>query len=461
MRNDAGMRCDVAREALSARLDGERPHVLAQQVDAHLESCGGCRAWLIGAAVQTRRLASFEPGQGPDLVEKIMASIGEQARGYDRWKRRLRSHYRRWGLIGVGMFQVAIAAAQIAGIDFGMVSSHMHGAMSGEHLMHESTAWLLALGLAMIAAGVWPVAAIGVAAITGVYSVALLGYVIVDAFAGEVTATRIASHMPLLLGVVFALLVARERTATRGSRTSDASDAGLEYRAGPPESRAGRRRGHLWPIDRSAPVAGSTTTGRRLAGSAQLRWLLMTASSDDEAVTELALAAARGNQRALEAFIKATQQDVWRFVTYLSDAGNADDLTQETFLRAIGAIERFSGRSTGRTWLLAIARRVVADHIRHARSRPRTASSTYPDHLVRGNRHSRGFEDLVEVTTMIAGLTTEQREALLLTQLLGLPYADAAAVCGCPVGTIRSRVARARDALLADTESDARDDLTG
>lgn len=90
-----------------------------------------------------------------------MASIGEQARGYDRWKRRLRSHYRRWGLIGVGMFQVAIAAAQIAGIDFGMVSSHMHGAMSGEHLMHESTAWLLALGLAMIAAGVWPVAAIG------------------------------------------------------------------------------------------------------------------------------------------------------------------------------------------------------------------------------------------------------------------------------------------------------------
>ena len=59
---------------------------------------------------------------------------------------------------------------------------------------------------------------------------------------------------------------------------------------------------------------------------------------------------------------------------------------------------------------------------------------------------------------MIAGLATEQREALLLTQLLGLPYADAAAVCGCPIGTIRSRVARARDALLADVEGD---DLTG
>ncbi|MFZ1174817.1 MAG: RNA polymerase sigma factor SigC, partial [Mycobacterium sp.] len=183
----------------------------------------------------------------------------------------------------------------------------------------------------------------------------------------------------------------------------------------------------------------------------------MTASNDDEAVTELALAAARGNERALEAFIKATQQDVWRFVTYLSDAGNADDLTQETFLRAIGAIERFSGRSSARTWLLAIARRVVADHIRYAQSRPRAAVGTDPEHVLRGDRHTRGFEDLVEVTTMIAGLTSEQREALLLTQLLGLPYADAAAVCGCPVGTIRSRVARARDAILADAE---RTDLT-
>ncbi|WP_244603935.1 RNA polymerase sigma factor SigC [Mycobacterium attenuatum] len=184
----------------------------------------------------------------------------------------------------------------------------------------------------------------------------------------------------------------------------------------------------------------------------------MTAATDDEAVTELALAAATGNARALEAFIKATQQDVWRFVTYLSDAGSADDLTQETFLRAIGSIHRFSGRSSARTWLLSIARRVVADHIRYLRSRPRSAPGADPERLLDGHVHARGFEELVEVTTMIAQLTADQREALLLTQLLGLSYADAAAVCGCPVGTIRSRVARARDALLADTE---RDELTG
>ena len=454
MRNDAGMRCDVAREALSARLDGERPQVLAQQVDAHLESCGRCRAWLIGAAVQTRRLASIEPGQGPDLADKIMASLTKGSTApYHRWMRALRSRYRRWGLIAVGVFLVAIAAAQISGIDFGMVS-HTHGAMSGEHLLHESTAWLLALGLAMIAAGIWPVAAIGVAAIVGAYSLALVGYEVVDAFEGEETAARIASHVPLLVGFVFALLVARERIGARRPRASDATDE----RADIPAQPTGRRRGHLWPINRSHSIAAATTTGRRLPGPAQLSSMAMTASSDDEAVTALALAAACGNERALEAFIKATQQDVWRFVTYLSDAGTADDLTQETYLRAIGAIERFSGRSTARTWLLAIARRVVADHIRQAQARPRTAPGADPEHVLNGDRHARGFEDLVEVTTMIAGLATEQREALLLTQLLGLPYADAAEVCGCPVGTIRSRVARARDALLADVE---RDDLTG
>ncbi|OBG30623.1 RNA polymerase subunit sigma-70 [Mycobacterium sp. E3198] len=451
------MRCDVAREALSARLDGERPQVLAQQVDAHLESCRGCRTWLIGAAVQSRRLSAIEPGEGPDLVDKIMASLDRQSPAYHRTMGWLRSRYRRWGLIGVGLFQVAIAAAQISGVDFGMVSSHMHGAMSGEHLMHESTAWLLALGLAMIAAGVWPATAIGVAAITGVYCVALLSYVVVDAFAGEVTATRIASHMPLLLGLAFALLVSREHVRTRRPR---AFGDDRDYPDLPSEAPGGRRHRHLWPINRTVPypTAVSTTTGRRLTTPAQRRWLAMTASSDDEAVTDLALAAARGNARALEAFIKATQQDVWRFVAYLSDAGTADDLTQETFLRAIGAIERFSGRSSARTWLLAIARRVVADHIRHVQSRPRTAAGADPDHFLSGDRHARGFEDLVEVTALIANLTTEQREALLLTQLLGLPYADAAAVCGCPVGTIRSRVARARDALLADME---REDLTG
>jgi RNA polymerase sigma-70 factor, ECF subfamily len=465
MRDDAGMRCEVAREALSARMDGEQPLVLAQQVDAHLESCRRCRTWLIGAAAQTRRITWADAGRGPDLTDQIMAA----ARPSRRWLPGPGSRFWRGGLIGIGVFQVLIAAAQIIGIDFGIMSAHAHGGMggmngmdgmggmhheaheaqAGAHLLHESTAWLLALGLAMIAAGIWTGAAVGVAAIAGAYSLALVYFVSIDAWHGQVTAARIASHIPVLAGMLFALLVARDRSGARRSRSTDAEAVAP---AEPAATSRRRRRGHLRPINRS-------TTPGRISAEPRLRLNPMTAASDDEAVTGLALAAADGDAQALEAFIRATQQDVWRFVTYLSDAASADDLTQETFLRAIGAIQRFSGRSSARTWLLSIARRVVADHIRHIQARPRTAHAADAEYLLGGDRHARGFEDLVEVTAMIADLTTEQREALLLTQLLGLSYADAAAVCGCPVGTIRSRVARARDALLA-ADAD-RDGLTG
>ncbi len=180
---------------------------------------------------------------------------------------------------------------------------------------------------------------------------------------------------------------------------------------------------------------------------------------DDDAVTALALAAGSGDRRAFEGFIKATQTDVWRFVAYLCEADVADDLTQETFLRAVGALPRFSGRSSARTWLLAIGRRVVADHIRYQQSRPRIARVADPDpHRIRA-RSACGFEDVVEVAILISDLALDQREALLLTQVFGFTYAEAASVCGCPVGTIRSRVARARSELLAAVAD--RDDLTG
>ncbi|HKN55689.1 MAG TPA: sigma factor-like helix-turn-helix DNA-binding protein, partial [Amycolatopsis sp.] len=64
-----------------------------------------------------------------------------------------------------------------------------------------------------------------------------------------------------------------------------------------------------------------------------------------------------------------------------------------------------------------------------------------------------GFEDMVELRLLLDGLDPERREVLVLTQVLGLSYAEAADVCGCPVGTVRSRVARAREDLLdADRE---------
>lgn len=466
MGDDIRMRCEIVRETLSALLDGEQQPVPAQHIDAHLASCRYCRRWLVDAAAQVRRLeragGASESGAGPDLAGQILAAAGVTAiTRRDRWLWRLRIGYRRAALIGVGVFQVVVALAQIAGVDFGMVAAHGHGAATGAHLLHESTAWLLALGAAMIAAGIWPAIAAGVAAIAGVFAIALLGYVGVDAYSGQVTTARVASHLPVLIGLVFALLVARDRagsTRARGGQTR------TDTRRPPAGTAGDRRRTHLRPVDRSVVAGGfgeATTARRTAARPTGLRWMIMAGAqtgSDDQAVTALAVAAARGNPAALEAFIKATQRDVWRFVAYLCDGASADDLTQETFLRAIGAIPRFSARSSARTWLLAIARRVVADHIRYLQSRPRTAPGADPEQLLHRERPARGFEDLVEVTAMITALNADQREALLLTQLLGLSYREAAAVCDCPVGTIRSRVARARDALLADTEGD---ELTG
>lgn len=182
--------------------------------------------------------------------------------------------------------------------------------------------------------------------------------------------------------------------------------------------------------------------------------------TDDERVTGLALSAAGGDRRALEDWVRATQADVWRFVAHLADVGAADDLTQETYLRAFGSLRRFAGRSSSRTWLLSIARRVVVDRFRSASARPKLADVdweiTAERHGARQAEGAAGFEDLVELRMLLDGLDPERREVLVLTQVLGLTYAEAAEICGCPVGTVRSRIARAREDLLAaDRERDS------
>lgn len=157
-------------------------------------------------------------------------------------------------------------------------------------------------------------------------------------------------------------------------------------------------------------------------------------------LTELALAARHGDTAAATAFVRATQVDVWRLCRHLGSPAGAEDLVQETYARAFAALHRFAGRSAVRTWLLTIARRTCADAVRAAvrdRTLPEPAER-HPDHA-----ESIALQDLV------AGLDAERREAFVLTQLVGLTYPEAADVCGCPVGTIRSRVARARADLVA------------
>ena len=173
----------------------------------------------------------------------------------------------------------------------------------------------------------------------------------------------------------------------------------------------------------------------------------MTAAHDDATATALALAARGGDAGAQAAFVRSTQAQVWRFCAALVDPGAADDLTQETYLRAFTALGAFEERSGVRTWLLGIARRTCADHLRAVIRRRRldaklTAQAwtdvPHPDPAQR-----LGTADLLRA------LSAERRTAFVLTQVLGLSYAETADVEEVPVGTIRSRVARAREELVA------------
>lgn len=174
-------------------------------------------------------------------------------------------------------------------------------------------------------------------------------------------------------------------------------------------------------------------------------------ASADEAATAWALAARSGDADAVEHFVRALHRDVQRYVAHLcGDPQAVDDLAQDTFLRALGSLHRFEGRSSARSWLLSIARRAVIDSYRHAAARPRL-SDVADWQLAVENAQPRdlpGFDDGIALLDLLSSLPEDRREAFLLTQLVGLPYAEAAEVSDCPVGTVRSRVARARATLM-------------
>jgi RNA polymerase sigma-70 factor (ECF subfamily) len=159
-------------------------------------------------------------------------------------------------------------------------------------------------------------------------------------------------------------------------------------------------------------------------------------------LTRLALAAGEGDRVALNAFVRRSQAEVWRLCAHLVDSASADDLAQDVYVRALPALPRFRGESSARTWLLAIARYTCADAVRRRQRRRmlgrHPAETTVPDPTGE-----------VDLAALLAALDPDRRAAFVLTQVLGLGYAEAAEVCDVPVGTIRSRVARARADLVA------------
>jgi RNA polymerase sigma-70 factor (ECF subfamily) len=159
-------------------------------------------------------------------------------------------------------------------------------------------------------------------------------------------------------------------------------------------------------------------------------------------LTGLLMRARDGDKRAFTAVVHTMYAPIWRLCAHLAGRDDADDATQETFLAAWRSLPSFRGDASARTWLFVIARR-SADRVAARRRRwleladraPRPAPSSQP-------------ETAGEVDDLLSELQVDRRVALVLTQIIGLTYAETAEVCECPVGTIRSRVARAREELL-------------
>jgi RNA polymerase sigma-70 factor (ECF subfamily) len=128
------------------------------------------------------------------------------------------------------------------------------------------------------------------------------------------------------------------------------------------------------------------------------------------------------------------------------DAVRAADLVQEALLRALTNVERFQPGTNLKAWLFTILRN---EHYSQMRRQKFEAvgmdTSTLPEPSVLPDHD--GEIELRELNSALSTLPTGQRTALLLVSASGLSYEEAATICGCAVGTIKSRVARAREML--------------
>ena len=129
------------------------------------------------------------------------------------------------------------------------------------------------------------------------------------------------------------------------------------------------------------------------------------------------------------------------------DGVRADDLVQEALMRAINNIERFKPGTNLKAWLFTIVRN---EHYSQLRRRKFEAHGVDTDLLPEPSvpPDHDGKLELRDLNMALSSLSPGQRTALILVSVSGFSYEEAAAICGCAVGTIKSRVARARETLL-------------
>jgi RNA polymerase sigma factor (sigma-70 family) len=135
--------------------------------------------------------------------------------------------------------------------------------------------------------------------------------------------------------------------------------------------------------------------------------------------------------------------------TFHQNISDADDLVQETLMRALGAIHQLRPGSSTKSWLFTIMRNTFYTRVKISRreapgaedcASSRPASDATQEWSVRGH----------EISAALQRLSDQQREVLMLIGVLGVSYEEAAEICGCAMGTIKSRLNRARARLLEE-----------
>jgi RNA polymerase sigma-70 factor (ECF subfamily) len=145
----------------------------------------------------------------------------------------------------------------------------------------------------------------------------------------------------------------------------------------------------------------------------------------------------------------------------ISLSGNvdrADDLVQETLLRALANIHSFQPGTNLSAWLFTILRNLFRSEYRKRKREVEDADGSFAESL-KSNPDQIGRVEFQEFRAALAQLPPEQREALILVGASGFSYEEAADICDCAVGTIKSRVNRARGRLAKLMQIDTIDDI--
>ncbi len=182
----------------------------------------------------------------------------------------------------------------------------------------------------------------------------------------------------------------------------------------------------------------------------------MTAAETDQ---QLVARVQRGDSRAFDLLVLKYQHKIFGLISrYVHDADEVQDVAQEAFIKAYRALPKFRGDSQFYTWLYRIAVNTAKNHLVSRSRRPPGSDVDVSDaEYYEGGGALRDIENpenalygeelKAVVENAITDLPDELRTAVTLREFDGLSYEDIADIMDCPVGTVRSRIFRAREAI--------------